>query len=360
MAAFSQAKVGRWFVDSGIQNAAGGVARYFNAATGQYRAVSTEITGYSASAYVYLHRTTGEAEYLDRAILTARFLANHAWDKPLQTFPFEHPSPSTDIDHHAYFFDCGIIIRGLLAVWRYTKEDRLLEIALAASRGMVRDFHSGNDYHPVLALPEKHALRRDDRWSRSSGCYQLKAALAWWEVAEITGDAKLRAAFEEMLAASLQSYDKFLPGVSEKHRVMDRLHAFSYFLEGLSVVADRPECRAAYIDGIGMVQHYLLAISPDFVRADVIAQILRARVNAAFLGVCNLDVEAATHHATMLAEFQITSDDKRINGGFVFGRCNGQLAMHVNPWVSAFALQALDQWQQWQAGAVEACPKLLI
>ena len=360
MATFSLAKVGRWFLDSGIQNAAGGVARYYDAATGKYRAVSTEITGYTASAHIYLHHATGRAEYLDRAILTAHFLANHAWDEPLQTFPFEHPSPSSEIDHHAYFFDCGIIIRGLLAVWRCTKEDRLLEIALAASRGMVRDFHSGQDYHPVLELPEKRAPGRDDRWSRSSGCYQLKAALAWWEVAEVTGDAKLRAAFEEMLAASLESYNRFLPGASGKQSVMDRLHSFGYFLEGLSAVADRPECRDAYIDGIGMVQHYLHAISPEFVRADVLAQILRARLNAALLGVCDLDVEAATECAISLSAFQMTCNDKRVDGGFIFGRRDGELAMHVNPWVGAFALQALDQWERWQAGAVEACPKLLI
>lgn len=368
--AFSIARAGRWFLESGIQEESGGVARFYDAVAGRNRAISTEITGYVASALIYLHRTTGEQIYLDRAAKTARFLMDHAWDQPLQTFPFEHPSPSSESEHHSYFFDTGIIIRGLLAVWRCTKEDRLLEISSKASHGMVRDFQSGEDFHPILTLPHKEPVDRDDRWSRSAGCYQLKAALAWWEVAQITGDTQLRDAFLQMLESALQTHTEFLPGVPEEHRVMDRLHAYSYFLEGLSVVADREDCRAAYRVGLGLVSGYLRAIAPTFVRVDVCSQLLRARIYGATLGMSPMDAQAAEEEAAILTQFQMHDDDKRIDGAFVFGRRDGALSMQVNPWASAFALQALDLWEKFQIsqgndgegteGSYAPCPELLI
>lgn len=282
---------------------------------------------------VLLFGQTDDAAYLDAAQRAARFLCEHAWDEPLQTFPFEHPSPSDESEHRAYFFDCGIIIRGLLAVWRVTREPRLLEVAVAASRGMIADFHSGDDYHPILELPEKQSLERKDHWSRSPGCYQLKSAMAWWEVSEITRDASLRTAYFEMLDACMASYREFLPGITKRTGIMDRLHAYCYFLEGLTPVLDRPECREALDYGIGEAGRYLREIAPEFARSDVYAQVMRAKVCAG--AVLQNEAEA-------LAGFQARSDDPRVDGAFLFGRRDGELVPHANPVLTAFAVQALE------------------
>ena len=121
---YSLARAGRWFLHSGIQEPGGGVARYYRADTRKNKPVSTEITGYFASTMVLLYARTGSEEYLDAARRAAGFLCDTAWDPALRTFPFEFPAA------RAYFFDCGIIVRGLLAVWRITKEQRLLDLAV--------------------------------------------------------------------------------------------------------------------------------------------------------------------------------------------------------------------------------------
>ncbi len=72
--AYSPARAGKWFLHSGIQEQSGGVARFYRAEIQQNRAVSTEITGYAASALMVLLDITGDEEYLDRARLTADFL----------------------------------------------------------------------------------------------------------------------------------------------------------------------------------------------------------------------------------------------------------------------------------------------
>ena len=89
--ALSLAPAARWLLDSGIQEPSGGCARFYDAATAKSRAISTEISGYLASALVYLFRVTGDEAYLAGARKTAGFLVN-AWDEQLRAFPFEPSS----------------------------------------------------------------------------------------------------------------------------------------------------------------------------------------------------------------------------------------------------------------------------
>src|SRR4051794_12415551 len=143
--------------------------------------------------------------------------------------PFELGQPA-----FAYFFDSGIIVRGLLAAWRATDEQEFLDTAVEIGRHMARDHDSGVDFHPVLALPEKRPLDRDVlRWSHSTGCYQLKSAMALHDLAQDSGDSSFLDAYERALDDSLRTYASFLPGHPDRLRVMDRLHAFCYFIEGM-------------------------------------------------------------------------------------------------------------------------------
>jgi hypothetical protein len=350
---YSRERAGRWFLGSGIQEPSGGVARFYLADARKNKPVSTEITGYAASALAFLHRATGDARFLDRARRTAFFLADRAWDPALGIFPYEYPSPSALSRHLAFFFDSGIIVRGLLAVWRITKDQRLLDAAEKAARGMLADFHSGSDFHPILVLPDKTPFDRDSHWSRSPGCYQAKSALAWLEVAEITGDSALRDAYLETISGALRAYRDFLPGTPERLRVMDRLHAAGYFLEALSPLLDRAECVEAYRFTMQSISRYLRDLAPEFARSDVYAQLLRARVYAS--DAIPADVAAAREEAAALAGFQAASPDPRVDGGFWFGRRGDETIPHVNPVSTAFAVQALEAWRAFESGEPNPC-----
>jgi hypothetical protein len=320
---------GRWFLHSGIQEASGGVARYYRSDVGQNARVSTEITGYAVSTLLFLHERTGTEEYLDAALRAARFLTRVAWDEKLSTFPFE----VTEGPRFAYFFDCGIIVRGLLAAWRVTQEAEFRDIAIAAGRAMLADFPSERGIHPILALPDKRPLAWEPRWSASPGCYQLKSAMSWHELFEVTGESAFLRGYETALQAALENDSAFLPGESDLPRVMDRLHAYAYFLEGLLPVLDRPECAVAFRNGVDRASGLLREIAPVFARSDVYAQVLRARL----LGDPVNEVGAADE-AEQAASFQLPS------GGFLFGRKHGQALPFVNPVSTAFCVQALAMW----------------
>lgn len=336
---------GAWFVKSGIQEPSGGVARYYRSDLAKNARVSTEITGYTISALLFLNDRTGQTEYLDAAMLAARFLMNHAWDPRLAIFPFEYSSNGDHGPAYAYFFDSGIIVRGLLGVWRVSNESEFLDLAIAGGRSMLADFRRRDALHPILALPGKTPLPYEPRWSATPGCYQLKAALAWYELFEATGDNVFLRAYEAAVQAALASEPDFLPGDPNPERVMDRLHPYLYFLEGLLPLIDRTDCASIFRKGLQRVSEHLDQIETLFVRSDVYAQLLRVRLYGEHLGGIPLDFYAAAHEASQLSGFQVTSSDPRQSGGFLFGHKRGQPMPFVNPVSTAFGVQALALWE---------------
>ena len=351
---------GRWFLESGIQEPLGGVARYYRTDLSSNARVSTEITGYAASALAFLHSRTGDARYFEQALRAGRFLTHVAWNSLLRAFPFEVSPGANPTGGQAYFFDSGIIARGLVALWRVSQEAAFLETALACADSMATDFAAGLEFHPIVVLPSKEPAPRDQRWSRGPGCYQLKAALAWCELAEVTGRAGNSACYDRLLASALATHAAFLAGEAERLRVVDRLHAYCYFLEGLLPRATQPDCAAALREGLRRVADLLGANAPLFERSDVYAQLLRLRIFAAALGVVSLDRDAAEREVAAITGFQAADSDPRIDGGFRFGRQGTQALPYVNPASTTFCLQAVEMWRLYCAGAFQPDWKTLI
>lgn len=344
------------------------MARYYRSDLHQNAPVSTEITGYAVSALLFLHERTREAAYLEAALRSARFLTRAAWDKNLGVFPFESVDGASS--RFAYFFDCGIIARGLLHAWRVTEDAEFRDAALAAGRAMLSDFRAreGAVIHPILELPAKRPVEWGARWSARPGCYQLKSALAWYELFEVSGDPAFAQAYDAALAAALANDREFLPGALAPQDVMDRLHAYAYFLEGLLPAIDRPECAAILRTGVERIADYLREIAPVFARSDVYAQLLRLRLFADAAGILPLDRSAAAREAGQTASYQIpaaaSKGDARLDGGFLFGRKRGLQQFEdmpfVNPVSTAFGVQALALWNDREAGRLMVSCRELI
>ena len=326
-----------WFLSSGIQEPSGGLARYYRSDAGLNAGISNEITGYGVSAPLYSHSRTGRSEFLEAALRAGRFLARTAWDQASSTFPFEPASPL------AYFFDLGIIARGLLAAGRATGEAEFLDRARDAALSLAFDFLGEGFFHPVIQLPDKQPLPEEPRWSRRPGCFQLKAAVIWRELGEPAGERM----FDTALAMALATHETFLKGDD----LMDRLHAYCYFLEALLWAGEHEEARRALSEGISRTGALLREIGPWFERSDVCAQLLRLRLIAHHRGLVDLDAQAAAGEARMAEASRIAeTNDVRLRGGFWFGRRNGAVMPFANPVSTAFCMQALALWDDHQAG----------
>jgi glycosyltransferase involved in cell wall biosynthesis len=332
---------GEWFLSSGIQEASGGVARYYFSDERERNApLTTEITGYAASALVCLYKQRSETGYLDAAIKAACYLVD-AWDRNCSAMPFEVDGDK----RYSYFFDNGIIVRGLLSVWREFKNEQFLRTAIRVADSMEHDFTDGKEFAPILELPSKEPIAREaGRWSRNPGCYQLKAALGWYELWQITNNESYRQYYRQMLESALATHNSFLPGIPDELGVMDRLHPYCYFLEGLLPVIDEDGPTKAMPVGIDRVAGYVRSIGPKFLRSDVLAQLLRVRLFADQEGVAPLDEKAAKEEVEMMRGFQSEDSDPRLGGGFWFGKKNGEMLPFMNPVSTAFCTQALEMW----------------
>jgi len=333
-----------WLLQSGIQKPSGGVSRFYQADRQQFRPVSNEITGYAAAGLVYLFKKTGERACMEAAVQTGWFLSREAWLEECATMPFE---PGAE---KVYFFDLGIISRGLLSLWRATRKREFFELAVLCARSMQRDFGNSLPFHPIILLPDKRPMNGGRGWSERPGCYQLKAAMAWSELAQAGCSDCREELFDDLLRVLLRNHSVFLDEAPDRERLMDRLHAYCYFLEGLLSAVGRPDCAQVLEAGIRRVSELLRQIRPVFVRSDVYAQLLRLRLYAAALGVATLDEAAAAEEAAELHSFQMNSPDARLDGAFSFGKKAGRLMPFANPVSTIFAVQAVEMWSEWQDG----------
>lgn len=346
------ALAGEWLLHSGIQEPHGGLARYHRISEARNARVSTEITGYGVSAYLELHERSADPRYLEAARRAGDFLCR-AWDERSEAMPFEWVPDGEPPEQLSCFFDNGIIARALLRLWRATGEPRYRRTAELCAESMERDFVNSHDIHPVLALPSKQPLPRDGRWSRSSGCYQLKSALAWLEVAAAGGEQRLNALFDRACEFALGTHSSFLDAAPDDRARMDRLHAYCYFLEALLWRGDQSRAREALAVGIARAGAELRRIRPVFERSDVNAQLLRVRLWAHHLGLAPLDEAAAAEEARRVASFQMTGADARLRGGYNFGALTGEPSDYANPVSTAFCLQALAMWDEFRSGGLK-------
>jgi hypothetical protein len=112
------------------------------------------------------------------------------------------------------------------------------------------------------------------------------------------GEPQAARMFDMALAMALGSHENFLkPGGD----LMDRLHAYCYFLEALLWAGEHDEARAALASGIDRAGGLLRTHAPEFERSDVSAQLLRLRLIAEHAGLAALDEEAAAEEARRAA-----------------------------------------------------------
>ena len=338
----------KWLTGSGIQNKSGGVAQYYCADVGKYREVAVGTTGSFISALLKLHWSEGEP-VPGVALRAGHFLTKHAFDRDSDLFALGPSTNPNSSSLHASFVECGIVIRGLLDLWRATGDRACLDhaercgLALCGKMSIV-----DGSFFPLYDIAMNHPHSGSGAWSVEPGVYQLKVGLAFLELAEATGMGQFKASTEFMRTWALKRQESFLlDDTEEPQLMMDRAHAYCYFLEGLlpEAALDR-DCRQALQFGLLRVENLVDEIGGQFQRCDVLAQVLRLRLYADIIGVMELNRGRADQEATRIAEFQIQSPDPRVDGGFAFARQRSELLQHINPATTAVAVQALQMWEQ--------------
>ena len=208
-------------------------------------------------------------------------------------------------------------------------------------------------FSPLYDLESDRAYEELGEWSGEMSVAQLKVGLAFLELYKATGRGEFEHDAEALRKWCLKRHESFLGGEVDDVKVVDRLHAYCDFLEGLlpGVALDADSGRALQF-GLLRVENLLDDIGDEYQRCDVMAQILRLRMYADKLGVMELEYTRAEQEAGMIAEFQMQSTDPKTDGGFAHARKRGQIIPQLDPTATALALQALEMWDQTEEGGL--------
>ena len=342
----------QWLSRSGIQNESGGVARFYRADIQEYRDVSTQSTAFFISTFLRLgDYPQGSAPY--EALRAGGFLLDRAFHRSKELFAHEVHGRDNNPSAFAYFFDCSIIIRSLVDLWKATKEPAYVECAERCGFA-VQNLMSRMDgsFFAVYDFARDQPIDDGETWSKQAEVYQLKASLALQELTDATGLSEFVATSDMLRRWCLKRHESFIPDYGDSQERMSRLHAYCYFLEGLLQEASQDvDCSRALQWGILRVENLVEEMGPEFQRSDVLAQLLRLRFYADTFGVLEIDRATVESEVAALIEFQQQSSDPRVDGGFAFARRGAELVHHINPLSTVLALQALTMWESAEQGA---------
>ena len=166
--------------------------------------------------------------------------------------------------------------------------------------------------------------------------------------------------YESALEAALNNDREFLPGDAERLRVMDRLHAYSYFLEGLLPVLDRPECATAFRNGVDRAGRYLREIAPVIRAFGCLRAGASGPAAGDALGALPLDLSAARMRPSRRPVSKSTIKRSTHQRRIPVRPQKGRKLPFANPVSTAFCVQALALWEDRNAGQPLAPRQALI
>ncbi len=357
-----------WLLNSGVQVVSDnpqhsqGFACWYEQDTQTMPYVYSEITGYLTTLMCYLYQETGDSRFLDSATGAGDWLVRTAY-QPDGGFRCLFPLvPSRYEFKHSqlYTFDTGVILSGLVNLYRATQRPLILAAAVTTADWLIRDMQKPDGtFYAVYDVDQRTMIESDKEWSLCSGSYHTKVAIGLANLYDATRhDKYLQAAVKACdIALTFQQPDgRFISFPTEGGT---NSHPHAYSAEGLWTVG-KYLGREDYLSASVRATEWLLRWqSPEgYVprhfhdgqplyneRVDVLGQTLR--LASIHIGEGRIALTEETRAkldklVTVILRNQAESDDRRVNGAFYFGRLSsGELMPHANVWVSAFAIQGL-------------------
>lgn len=346
-----------WLLNSGIQDLKGaergGFNSWFDLDSGEYSYVYPEVTGYGITALLFLNDLFG-GNFVERARLAAKWLEEKAL----------HPCGGvrTGKNENIYAFDSGMVLYGLLNLYKTSGERQYLGFAEKIASFLLKDMRKGDSLFYAVYDPKTGEKKDAGRkWSDQSGSYHARIVLGLTSFHDITHDEAYKDAaltLCEKCLAFQESSGRFITSTADNST---HLHPHAYSAEGLLYAgmyfgredfirasekavlwALEGQCRDGNIpkafDGKRFIAYY---------RTDILAQILRLGVILRAMGRLDGDFSRSLRRLrNRLLTFQYLGNDSQ-KGGFYYGfTLDGQRKKHINSWCSMFALQALIMYEE--------------
>ncbi|MFH1420618.1 MAG: DapH/DapD/GlmU-related protein [Candidatus Aenigmatarchaeota archaeon] len=358
-----------WLLFSGIQNITadtrtdGGFNSWYDADTGTYPYIYSEITGYGITTLLYLYNKNKEEILLEHAKMAADWLINvavHATGGVKTRFYYKYANNSADEQNFysfdseiIYSFDNGMVMYALTNLYKLTGIDAYLEHAKKIANFLLGMQKSDGLFYATYNAKTGELGDTQDKWSTQSGSYHAKVAMGLIDLYEVCGDERYLNSAIKICNAALLLQKPEGRFISFSDSGATHMHPHSYSAEGL-LYAGIKLGNNEYLEAARRATEWALAMQletggvPCIVadevnkneRSDTLAQTLRLAALLLSSGLIN--------HKTKIDELR-----KRLlgfqhrNGGFIYGSDEtGKKMNHTNSWCTMFALQALDLYNK--------------
>jgi len=374
-----------WLSNSGIQNTSldpevhGSFSSWYEQDTRTYPFGYSEITGYLVTFMCYLWDRTQNRQYLQRAIMAGDWLlrTTHEPKGGFRCLIPLHPSQFDFKRNQVYAFDNGIIVNGLTHLYRATKQEKYLASAVTAADWLVYSAQkTSGAFHPIYQLDEERFFESDKEWSMCSGSYHAKIAIGLLNLYDLTGKEKYLNGATGVCDFALQTQEKTGRFITFPWRGGTNAHPHCYTAEALwsaGSYLQRADYLKASAHGVKWLLDmqsmggYIPRLYKDGVpvyseRVDAICQTLRLGI----LHLAGRDIPKKYRRGiekllALILKYQVDDEDPSVEGGFYFGRSSsGRKIPHVNSWVTAFAIQALQVRGDYYSGKMKLPPFFLV
>jgi len=370
----------QWLTESGIVEtddqhpAYGGVYLGVHRPRGAYPKVHHRITGYGLSMFTALHRRRLNAGDLELAHQAAAYLNRH---RKLDGYPLVYGACD-----HAYLpdllkpaeyylsFDNAMIIQGLCDLYRQTKVEDLLDMAMDIGSWLVENMQRPDGgFYARVDLARRKLGQAGPTFECDGGCQHAKHAIGLLRLHRLCGDQRFAAAARDVLrwVLGLQRSDGLF-WANEKERYVfthAHCHAVEGLLFGAIILEDDTLFRAAgkAVDALLNLQFEdgslpavpeegrslplkALNIIMPYKATDATAQAMRLWLLMYEIGRDERHLAAARKAETYLLGVQVREEGgKRFSGAFHYQEAETSIGLHVRSmlytWVTQFSLSAL-------------------
>jgi hypothetical protein len=366
----------RWLLYSGItiKNGPkrGAVYGWKNLTSQSYPFLYNEISGYAITSYVYIYSESSEAEPLNAAKDSANWLLQNLRELPSSS-SFLLPAGSREVDNfdqkgdlskQVYAFDNGMVIIGLLNLYKITKDQNLLTSAENMAKSLIERFFDGsklvavldNLYNPIT----NNKFGIDGmKWSTVSGAYHSKLAMCLLELSRLTNSdiyAKVSDSLCKFALKFQQADGRFITNPYQEN--ITYLHPHLYACEGL-IYGGAKQGNESYVSaGIKGVIWASKQINPStgglpgntaensVEQSDCMAQLLRLLI------LCRSQIQESMKNSSVVIDNLIERLHARLLDFYIAnGADRGGMRYHLHlesacSWCTMFTLQALSLWRK--------------
>jgi hypothetical protein len=358
----------KWLLHSGIRIKEGpnkgAMYGWKDLKTGAYPFVYSEITGYSITAFSWIYSEFGDDAALgaakDASYWIVRNMDSYGHLLPAGRTVLDTFNKKGDLTNLVYAFDNGMIVSGLLSLYKLTADPKLLGAAEAIAQAIIKRFYARSKLTAVLDRNFESVARSEDmKWSMVSGPYHSKLALGLLDLSDLTSNNLYRK-ISHSICDSLRSLQtpegRFITNHEKK---ITYLHPHLYACEGLIYSGLKESNQEYYKRGINGIKWAIRSmvsnggilprstIETDLDQSDCISQLLRLIILCR--GHLLKDIEFA--ESILIDEVIERLHERLLKFYIPFENEKGAMRYQVNletacSWCTMFSSQALGLWKR--------------